>query len=83
MGDDLSEPEEEAEDHDDVFVMAIEDDANILISIFSLMAKSDDEEDANEVIFELKDDLGNLFAGSLRKFAALLIDYVEEQSTEA
>ena len=39
-------------------MMDIEDDEIIFNSIFSLMVKSDDEEDSNEVtLFELKVDL--------------------------
>ena len=45
------------------------------------MEKSDNQEDANEVtLFDIKDDLGNLFAKSLRKLSALLIDSVDERS---
>ncbi|KAH0717495.1 hypothetical protein KY290_014097 [Solanum tuberosum] len=47
-GDDSSESEEDAESHEDVSMMAIEDDESIFNSIFSLMAKSDDEEDPDE-----------------------------------
>ena len=64
-------------------MMAIEDYESVFNSIFSLMAKSDDEDNTHEVtLFELKDDLGNLYAESLRKLVALLIDSVDKQSTE-
>ncbi|XP_015159183.1 uncharacterized protein [Solanum tuberosum] len=43
-----SELEEYTESHEDVSMMAIKDDENVFNSIFSLMAKSDDEEDLNE-----------------------------------
>ena len=58
-------------------------DESVFNSIFSLMAKSDDEEDLNEVTFiELKDDQDNLLAENLRKLASLLIDYADDCSTE-
>ena len=51
--------------------MTIEDDKSVFNSIFSLMEKSDDEEDSNEAnIFELKDDVDNLLVENLRKLAA-------------
>ncbi|KAH0717328.1 hypothetical protein KY290_013941 [Solanum tuberosum] len=63
--------------------MAIEDDESIFNSIFSLMANSDDEEDSDEVtLFYLKDDLDNLPIKNLRKPDALLIDCVDERTTE-
>lgn len=59
--------------------MDIKVDENVFNSIFSLPAKSDDEEDSNKVtLFDLKYDLDNLSAENLRKLAALLIEYVDE-----
>jgi len=52
-GNDSSESEEDVESHEDVSMMAIEDDESIFNSIFSLMANSDDEEDSDEVTFFL------------------------------
>ncbi|XP_049391385.1 uncharacterized protein LOC125855684 [Solanum stenotomum] len=48
-GDDSSESEEDAESYENVSMMAIEDDENVFSFIFSLMAKSDDKEDQNEL----------------------------------
>ncbi|XP_049350219.1 uncharacterized protein LOC125814820 [Solanum verrucosum] len=82
-GNDSSESEEYVECHEDVSMMAIEDDESISNSIFSLMANSDDKEDLDEVtLFYLKDDLDNLPIENLRKLAALLIDCVDERTTE-
>lgn len=47
------------------------------------MARLVDEDDASEVtLFELKDDLGNMSSKCMRKVAALLINLVDEISTE-
>lgn len=47
------------------------------------MARLVDEDDASEVtLFELKDDLGNMSAKCMRKVVALLINLVDERSTE-
>ncbi|XP_049406072.1 uncharacterized protein LOC125869660 [Solanum stenotomum] len=82
-GNDSSESEENAESYENVSMMAIKDDENVFNSIFSLMANSDDEEDSDEVtLFYLKDDLNNLPIENLRKLAALLIDCVDERTTE-
>ncbi|XP_015169753.1 uncharacterized protein [Solanum tuberosum] len=82
-GDDSSESEEDAESHDDVSMMAIEDDESIFNSIFSLMVKFDDDEDPYKVtLFDLKDDLDTFPVEKLRKLAALLIDSVDERTTE-
>jgi len=82
-GNDASESEEDEKSHEDVSIMAIEDDESIFNSIFSLMANSDDEEDSDEVtLFDLKDDLDNLPIENLRKLVALLIDCVDERTTE-
>ncbi|XP_049405388.1 uncharacterized protein LOC125868860 [Solanum stenotomum] len=82
-GNDSSESEEDAETHEDVSMMAIKDDENVFNSIFSLMAKSNDEEDLNKVtLFDLKDDLDTLPIKILRKLVALLIDFVNERTTE-
>ncbi|KAH0689140.1 hypothetical protein KY289_016498 [Solanum tuberosum] len=82
-GNDSSESEEDEKNHEDVSMMAIENDESIFNSIFSLMANSDDEEDSDEVtLFDLKDDIDNLPIENLRKLAALLIDCVDEQTTE-
>lgn len=70
-GDDSIESERDIVDHEDVSMMTIEDDKSVFNSIFSLMEKSDDEEDSNEAnIFELKDDVDNLLVENLRKLAA-------------
>ncbi|XP_049399696.1 uncharacterized protein LOC125863713 [Solanum stenotomum] len=82
-GNDSSESEEDVESYEDVSMMAIKDDENVFNSIFSLMAKSNDEEGLNEVtLFYLKDDLDTLPIKNLRKLAALLIDSVDERTTE-
>ncbi|XP_049406323.1 uncharacterized protein LOC125869989 [Solanum stenotomum] len=82
-GNDSSESEKDVESHEDVSMMAIEDDESIFNSIFSLMANSDNEEDSDEVtLFYLKDDLDNLPIKNLRKLVALLIDCVDERTTE-
>ncbi|KAH0665121.1 hypothetical protein KY285_026327 [Solanum tuberosum] len=63
--------------------MAIENDENVFNSIFSLMAKSDDKDDQNEVtLLDLKDDLDSLPIKILRKLTALLIDSVDELTSE-
>ncbi|KAH0696719.1 hypothetical protein KY290_014118 [Solanum tuberosum] len=63
--------------------MAIEDDENVFNTIFSLMAKSDDEEDQNEItLLDLKDDLYSLPIKNLRKLAAILIDSVDELTSK-
>lgn len=46
-----SESEEDAQNHEDVSMMAVEDDKNVFNSIFSLVEESDEEEDLNEVTF--------------------------------
>jgi len=82
-GNDSSESEEDVESYKDVSMMAIEDDENVFNSIFSLMAKSDDKEDQNEVtLLDLKDDLDSLSIKKVRKLAALLIDSVDELTSE-
>ena len=63
--------------------MAIEDDESIFNSIFSLMEKCDDEEDTNEVtVFHIKNDLDTLHVVNLGKLSTLLIDFVDERTTE-
>ncbi|XP_015158487.1 uncharacterized protein [Solanum tuberosum] len=75
----FSESEEETDSPEDVSMMAVEDDEIVYNSIFSLVAKSDDEKDLNEVtLFYLKDDLDTLSINRLRKLVALLIDSVDE-----
>ena len=82
-GDDSSESQRDAEDHKNVSMMSIEDYESVFKSIFSLKTKSDGEKDSNEVtLFEFKDDLGNLPTENWRKLVALLIDYVDERSTQ-
>ncbi|XP_049349519.1 uncharacterized protein LOC125814108 [Solanum verrucosum] len=82
-GNDSSESEEDAESYEDVSMMAIKEDENVFNFIFSLMANSDYEEDSDKVtLFYLKDDLDNLPIENLRKLAALLIDCVDERTTE-
>ncbi|XP_015167052.1 uncharacterized protein [Solanum tuberosum] len=74
-----SESEEEIDSPEDVMMMVVEDDETVYNSIFSLMEKSDDEEDLNEVtLFYLKDDLDTLSIKRLRKLVALLIDSVDK-----
>ena len=64
-------------------MISIEDYESVFNSIFSLMAKFDDDEDSNEVtLFELKDDLDNFPEDNLRKLAALLIGSMDESTTE-
>ena len=64
-------------------MMAIEDDESIFNSIFSLMEKCDDEEDTNEVtVFHIKNDLDTLHVVNLGKLSTLLIDFVDERTTE-
>ncbi|KAH0720805.1 hypothetical protein KY290_005791 [Solanum tuberosum] len=65
-GDDSSESEEDANSHEDVSMMAIEDDESVFNSIFSLMAKSDDEEDPDER--PAKNKQNNTAARNLRRF---------------
>ncbi|XP_049397273.1 uncharacterized protein LOC125861406 [Solanum stenotomum] len=77
------ESEEETDSPKDVSMMAVEDDETVYNSIFSLMEKSDDEKDLNEVtLFDLKDDLDTLPINRLRKLAAPLIDSVDELTSE-
>ena len=78
-----SESKEETDSPEDILMMAIQDDETVYNSIFSLMAKSDNEEDLNEVtLFDLKDDLDTLSINRLRKLVALLIDSVDELTSE-
>lgn len=78
-----NESEKEIDSPKDVLMMTVEDDETVYNSIFSLMAKSDDEEDLNEVTLpDLKDDLATLPINRLRKFATLLIDSVDELTSE-
>ncbi|XP_049366103.1 uncharacterized protein LOC125830957 [Solanum verrucosum] len=82
-GNGSSESNEEEDSHEDVSVMAIKDDETVFNSIFSLMAKSDDEENQDEVThFDLKSDLDTLSIKRLRKLVAVLIDLVDELTTE-
>ncbi|KAH0769701.1 hypothetical protein KY290_013682 [Solanum tuberosum] len=63
--------------------MAVKDEENVFNSMFSLMAKSDDEDDKDEVtLFDLKSDLDTLSIRRLRKLAAVLIDSIDELTTE-
>lgn len=78
-----SESEEEADSHEDVSMMVVEDDGSVFNFIFSLMAKSNNEEDLNEVtLFDLNNDLDTLPIKRLRKLVAVLIDSVDELTSE-
>ncbi|XP_049347721.1 uncharacterized protein LOC125812241 [Solanum verrucosum] len=78
-----SSDSEESEHHEDVSMMAVKDEENVFNSMFSLMAKSDDEDDKDEVtLFDLKNDLDTLSIRRLRKLVAVLIDSVDELTTE-
>ena len=47
------------------------------------MAKFDDEEDPNEVtLFDIQNDLDTLHGKNIKKFSTLLIDFVNERTTE-
>ncbi|XP_049373989.1 uncharacterized protein LOC125839052 [Solanum verrucosum] len=82
-GNDSSESEEDVESDEYVSMMAIEDNESVFNSIFSLMAKSDDEDDSDEVtLFDLKDDLDVFPVEKLRKLVSLLIDSVDERTNE-
>ena len=64
-------------------MMATEDDESIFNSIFTLLAKSDDEKDPNEVtVFEIKNGRDTLHVVNLGKLSTLLIDFVDERTTE-
>lgn len=60
-----------------------EDDESIFNFIFSLIENYDDKEDTNEVnLFDIKDDLDTIPIKKLRKLVALVIDSVDERTTE-
>ena len=64
-------------------MMAVKYDQNVFNSIFSLMAGYDDEGNINEAtLFYLKGDLDTLPIINLRKLVALLIESIDEQTTE-
>ena len=64
-------------------MMATEDDESIFNFIFSLIENYDDKEDTNEVnLFDIKDDLDTIPIKKLRKLVALVIDSVDERTTE-
>ncbi|XP_049410536.1 uncharacterized protein LOC125873707 [Solanum stenotomum] len=74
-----SDSEEEEDNHEDVSMMVFNDDETVFNSIFSLMAKSDDEENQDEVtLFDLKSDLDTLSIKRLRKLIVVLIDSVDK-----
>ncbi|KAH0717219.1 hypothetical protein KY285_013250 [Solanum tuberosum] len=74
---------EEGEPHEDVSMMAVKDNEDIFNSIFSLTAKTDDEDDKNEVtLLDLKGDIDTLSIKSLRKLPIVLIDSVDELTNE-
>ncbi|KAK4729569.1 hypothetical protein R3W88_022557 [Solanum pinnatisectum] len=78
-----SSDSEEEENHEDVSMMAVNDDEIVFNSIFSLMAKSDDEDDQDEItLFDLKSDLDTLSIKRLRKLIVVLIDSVDELTNE-
>ncbi|KAH0665345.1 hypothetical protein KY285_026551 [Solanum tuberosum] len=61
--------------------MAVKDDETVFNSLFSLMAKSDDEENQDEVtLFDLKSDLDTLSIKRLRKLVVVLP--VDELTTD-
>jgi len=63
--------------------MAVKDDETVFNSIFSLMAKSDDEENQDKVtLFDLKSDTDTLSIKRLRKLDAVLIDSVDKLTSE-
>ncbi|XP_049368191.1 uncharacterized protein LOC125833082 [Solanum verrucosum] len=82
-GNGSSESEEEEDNHENVSMMAVKDDETVFNSIVSLMEKSNDEENQYEVtLFYLKSDLDTLSIKRLRKLVTVLIDSVDELTTE-
>lgn len=63
--------------------MAAKDDETVFISIFSLMSNSDNERNQDEVtLFDLKNDLGTLSIKRLIKHVVVLIDPVDELTSD-
>lgn len=64
-------------------MLVIQNEANIFDGMFSLMAKSDDENDEDGVtLLDIKKNLYTLFVRRLRKLANIFIDFVKELTTE-
>jgi len=78
-----SSDSEESEHPEDVSMMAVKDDEDIFNSIFSLMAKTDDEDNKEEVtLLDNKDGTYTLSIERLRKHFIVLIDSVDELTNE-
>ena len=81
LGDSSSESDE-LECHVDVPMLAFKGDKNVFDATFSLMAKSDDEEDEEEVTLSyLKQNFHVYCVKKLRILAAALIDSIIESTT--
>lgn len=64
-------------------MLVIQDEANILNVMFSLMAISDDEDDEDEVtLLDIKQNLNTLSIRKLRKLTNILIDSIIELMIE-
>ena len=82
LGDSSSESDE-LECHVDVPMLAVKGDKDVFDETFALMAKSDDEEDEEEVtLSDLKQNLHVYCVKKLRILAAVLIDSIIESTTE-
>ena len=80
---DSSSESDELECHVDVPMLAVKGDKDVFDDTFDLMAKSDDEEDEEEVtLSDLKQNLHVYCVKKLRILAAVLIDSIIESTTE-
>lgn len=62
--------------------MVVQDKTNVFDGLFSLTAKSNDEDDEKVNLFDIKQNLNTYYVRRLRNLANVLIDYVIELTTE-